>query len=169
MNRTKARLLALLGLVVIVTTYILTHLYSPPRSITRLDSNILQLIPAAGNKTQSDIRIVYAATGSYGSWNRLSFQGCPVSKCKLQSSGEFKYIEKADVVLFEYQPDIIYPPVPRETRQHQYWVLFTKEAPKTPYNTWQESVNGKFNLTVTHRRDSGIYEPYGRQPNFLVH
>ncbi|KAF6038431.1 hypothetical protein EB796_003267 [Bugula neritina] len=107
MNRTKARLLALLGLVVIVTTYILTHLYSPPRSITRLDSNILQLIPAAGNKTQSDIRIVYAATGSYGSWNRLSFQGCPVSKCKLQSSGEFKYIEKADVVLFEYQPDII--------------------------------------------------------------
>ena len=76
------------------------------------------------------------------------------SKCRLVRSNWASW-KQSKVVLFH---GMTLPKIPPPKPQGQIWVLYLHEAPTIApmFKIWK----GLFNLTMTYRRDSDIYDPY---------
>ncbi|XP_069690390.1 alpha-(1,3)-fucosyltransferase C-like [Periplaneta americana] len=88
--------------------------------------------------------------------------GCAVSSCSITDRIDGQNIkpEDFDAILFHMVVGTVPLAVPPKRKSHQRYVFFTLESPSTnsydlkPYNDF-------FNWTMTYRRDSDIWRPYG--------
>ncbi|XP_069692392.1 alpha-(1,3)-fucosyltransferase C-like isoform X2 [Periplaneta americana] len=88
--------------------------------------------------------------------------GCAVSSCSITDRMDGQNIkpEGFDAILFHMVVGTVPLAVPPKRKPHQRYVFFTLESPATnsydlkPYNDF-------FNWTMTYRRDSDIWRPYG--------
>ena len=90
--------------------------------------------------------------------------GCPVWQCESYDS-EMEELEipdeDFDAVLF-HEPSWPYKHIPPKRSPHQLYVFWTMEPPtrQRPTLKWKK-FNKFFNWTMTYRRDSEVFHPYG--------
>jgi len=84
--------------------------------------------------------------------------GCPVTNCI--ATDDPSQSEEADALMFHMRNVAQQTPYPKKRSPHQRYVFFLLEH---PYHQWNDlrPFNGFFNLTMTYRRDSDIFLPYG--------
>ncbi len=97
-------------------------------------------------------------------------------KCNLKNTCVFtddkKAIAKSSAVVFHWY-DLVWGKkvsepweqrFPQYRREDQRWILFTRESPVwfgEVFNPAIKNMNNLFNWTMTYRKDSDIYAPYG--------
>lgn len=89
-------------------------------------------------------------------WSTTSLKGCAVPQCVI--SDDRRLLLDSDVVIFHGRDMPVALPTERSTNQR--WVYFIQE---NPYYTSPEpsTYNGVFNWTMTYKRSSDIWAPYG--------
>ena len=87
------------------------------------------------------------------------FSGCEYSNCVVQQCNKFKYVERANLLLFDTQSTSSVPIVPVAVRMTQTWVLHAMEAPAWSWNRVPEEFGTYIDVTDTYRSDSDIYRP----------
>ncbi|XP_076342411.1 alpha-(1,3)-fucosyltransferase 7-like [Tachypleus tridentatus] len=105
---------------------------------------------------------------SYGSDDLDPFALCSVRNCYIETNNERGLME-SDAVIFHLHriggPHKL-PLRPRMYPPLQRWVFFTDESPLNTFFLTHEyqmrDYNGVFNWSMTYRRDSDVYVPYGR-------
>lgn len=81
-----------------------------------------------------------------------------VARCTL--SDDRRTFQQADAVIIHHRDIVTGTPLPTEPRPHaQKWIWMNHESPTHTYSL--RSFEGLFNLTLTYRRDSHIFIPYG--------
>ncbi|KAA0202854.1 hypothetical protein HAZT_HAZT008540 [Hyalella azteca] len=116
----------------------------------------LQLVQADMQARPPDLPTFYFGVG------REPFlrAGCPVNRCYVTTDRtEVPYQEVDALVWIPLSPDKSFPPPPYRS-PHTRYVYFLWEPPCVEREDI-ERINGVFNYTMTFRRDSDIYNPYG--------
>ncbi|XP_067940944.1 4-galactosyl-N-acetylglucosaminide 3-alpha-L-fucosyltransferase FUT5-like [Watersipora subatra] len=114
--------------------------------------------------------VIYGATTPWDGmpWrNIFNVEHCKYSNCVTKGSNDFKGIEEAAVVVFS-EPVFIrngFPNLPWQVRQNQYWFMMTIESGVFGSHVFPADFNGRFNGSITPRRDATIYNPYGKIVN----
>ncbi|XP_022796601.1 LOW QUALITY PROTEIN: alpha-(1,3)-fucosyltransferase C-like [Stylophora pistillata] len=92
-------------------------------------------------------------------WPATSLQKCKVPWCIL--SDDRLLLRQSDAVIFhEEMSRTTSRELPRQRSTNQRWVYFVQENPH--YTTFESSkYNGVFNWTMTYKRSSDIWAPYG--------
>ncbi|XP_061188968.1 alpha-(1,3)-fucosyltransferase C-like [Saccostrea echinata] len=96
----------------------------------------------------------------YMSW--LDSINFVLSKCryKCRATGR-EGIAQSDAVLFHYQRhDLHVKDLPKKRNPNQIWIIYLLE-PTTYIERNIVELNGLFNWTMSHRRDSTVFAPYG--------
>lgn len=89
-------------------------------------------------------------------WSATSLQSCHVPWCII--SDDKQLLRESDAVIFHGRdmPNIL----PTERSTNQRWVYFVQENPH--YTSPEPSkYNGVFNWTMTYKRSSDVWVPYG--------
>lgn len=89
-------------------------------------------------------------------WSATSLQSCPVPWCIISDDKEL--LRDSDAVIFHGRdmPRVL----PTERSSNQRWVYFVQENPH--YTSPEPSkYNGVFNWTMTYKRSSDVWVPYG--------
>lgn len=88
-----------------------------------------------------------------------SFKNCLETNCEITSDRTRLF--ESDAVLFHMRT-LCMLDIPRNRTPNQKWIFFTLESP--PYSHFQgfNFMDNMFNWTMTYRRDSDIFIPYGR-------
>ena len=94
-----------------------------------------------------------------GALGSAPFQHCPVTNCHVTNiPTELPSVAEFDAVLFHLKDIVDFP---AERSPEQRYVVFTKESPDNHVGSL-EGFRAVFNWTMTYRRDSDIWTPYGR-------
>ena len=88
------------------------------------------------------------------------FANCPVKNCEVVNDKTL--IGKSDAVVFHAWDTKTEKDLPsKEVRTfNQRWVFFNNEPPSMTQQV--HSFNNVFNITMTYRRDSDVFNPYGK-------
>ena len=95
-------------------------------------------------------------------WSPTSLQSCPVPWCII--SDDKGLLRDSDAVIFHGRdmPSVL----PTERSTNQRWVYFVQENPH--YTSPEPSkYNGVFNWTMTYKRSSDVWVPYGSYRTIL--
>lgn len=95
-------------------------------------------------------------------WSETSLQSCPVPWCII--SDDKGLLRDSDAVIFHGRdmPSVL----PTERSTNQRWVYFVQENPH--YTSPEPSkYNGVFNWTMTYKRSSDVWVPYGSYRTIL--
>lgn len=112
------------------------------------------------------VKVILLWSPLFEGWNFLqvgkhSFEEsqCPETRCEITDDRR-RFLE-SDAVLFHVRT-LSMLDLPKNRTQEQKWVFFSLEAP--PYSRFQgfDFMFGMFNWTMTYRKDSDVYIPYGR-------
>ena len=88
--------------------------------------------------------------------------GCPVANCI--ATADRSQSHEADALMFHMRNVNRQTVYPQERLSHQRYVFFLLE---NPHHQWNDlgQFDGFFNLTMTYRRDSDVFMPYGKIEN----
>lgn len=117
------------------------------------------------SQKNSSLKYILYWNEFYGSMNfewgngQLPFQtaNCSFSNCFGTSDKTLIPIDRFDAILFHVQTAVSWP---KARSPHQNYVFVTKEAPIYLFNSLR-GFNNYFNLTMTYRRKSDFWIPYG--------
>lgn len=116
------------------------------------------------NKLERKVILLWSPL--FDDWNFLnvgnhSFKdfSCPETRCEI--TADRRRLLESDAVLFHVRT-LSMLDLPRNRTRDQKWIFFSLEAP--PYSRFQgfDFMVGMFNWTMTYRKDSDVYIPYGR-------
>ena len=90
-------------------------------------------------------------------------KGCPVTNCFVTADSKLMSEHEYDAIIFfieHMMGGLISPPNQNHRKPSQHYVMFLMEG---PLNEWFpfEKYKNFFNWTMTYRRDSDFYTPYG--------
>lgn len=126
--------------------------------------NYVYTVTGETNRTRSirKIKIILTWTEFFNEkdWlpQNLSELNCRVSDCAVTS--DRKLLKDSAAVVLHWR-DVNLQDLP-ESDGDQVWILYNKESPMhTPRNVLT-TLSGRLNWTVTYRRDSDFFSPYGR-------
>ena len=93
--------------------------------------------------------------------NYSDFKNCEYSNCVYKRSVYSTGSVNADIVLFVFKSHLASRTkhLPKH-RKSQLWIALSHESPAFPFNQWKSHLNN-INGTMTYRRDSNLYLPFG--------
>ena len=118
-----------------------------------------------GNSYKKTIMTIQASTDVFGWIHRFKysfdFKNCEYSNCVYKHNVIFTGKVSADIILVEFQSNLITrtKQLPKH-RENQLWIAFGHESPVQPHHRWKSHLNN-INGTMTYRRDSNLYFPWG--------
>lgn len=122
--------------------------------------------------TKKDIKKILVWTTFFGqTWFEKLFSGplknCPFNCTVTKDKNE---IYTSDVVIFHLMDLTIWTQMPTYRSREQIWLLFGAETPVYTdiYSAYLRRWRRKFNWTMTYRKDSTIYSPYGSYKNWTI-
>jgi hypothetical protein len=136
----------------------------------RAHSYLRQRELVKGQGPESEFKLIYGATPSNMDWNWLNFDECEYTNCVVKKYEENRIYKDADIVIMEQAFTLSYVQLQSLelamlNRSDQLWIFFTHEAaiytPPEYGRTPNILIDGWFNATMTFRRDSDVYYPYG--------
>lgn len=115
----------------------------------------------------TDIKVICTSGNSHVDYNALTFNHCPHSNCVAKSLPSNMNLSKIhmNILIFHYGQFKELTAIPQlewQTRQNQLWILAAWESWAWPKYQWSKRVDGIFNASMTYRRDSDLYWPYGK-------
>lgn len=90
-------------------------------------------------------------------YGRDPFKNCPVSNCA--TTNQRSFLNRSSAVIF-HPVEFSDLDLPQARSPQQLWVFFMLESPPHTGGVFTESTRGLFNITMTYRRDSDIFQPY---------
>eukprot|EP00096_Caligus_rogercresseyi_P009651 TRINITY_DN3306_c0_g1_i1.p2 TRINITY_DN3306_c0_g1~~TRINITY_DN3306_c0_g1_i1.p2 ORF type:complete len:397 (-),score=104.04 TRINITY_DN3306_c0_g1_i1:859-2049(-) len=117
---------------------------------------------------EKDLKVILAWNEAYGGKvydigsGREAFYKykCPETRCMLTDDRGLRDVEDFDAILF-HQRSFKWEDIPTKRSPHQRYIHWVIESAQYVYMDIA-SLNGFFNWTMTYRRDSDFYLPYGR-------
>lgn len=133
---------------------------SAPKSRSGVGFNGSVVVLPSQVLPESDIKLIYMATRSFKHFEQLDFSKCEYHNCVSEKNIAGIYPTDADIMIFEYHRFFFTKPprMPWRDRSRQIWILYSQES----YSSWNWRLNGKFNATMTFRRDSDLVLPYAK-------
>ncbi|XP_037285973.2 alpha-(1,3)-fucosyltransferase C [Rhipicephalus microplus] len=119
------------------------------------------------NKLLTDFPRIIMWTKFFGQWygslsdNRVGEVLVENCRAKCLVTNDPRMVEYSDVVLLHVR-DMSVTDFPTQRLDWQKWVFYLMEAPPNTKFKDFNLVNDKFNWTMSYRKDSDVYVPYGR-------
>ncbi|CAC5410837.1 FUT-1 [Mytilus coruscus] len=107
------------------------------------------------NASETSFTILFYATPVWFSPKSFDFDKCSYRNCKLTEDKQL--LSTSEAVIFHHTSFLALPEKPNG----QVWIFATLESPYLTYTRFKtDKLKGKFNWTMTYRKDSEGFSPY---------
>ncbi|CAC5417657.1 unnamed protein product [Mytilus coruscus] len=120
------------------------------------DMKIAHKQPQTTWSNTSNFTILFYAYPSYFNAKYIVFDKCKYTNCKVTT--DKKVFTKSDAVIFHHNEMSTSP----NKLNGQIWIFASLESPYNTYKTFRnDAFKMKFDWTMTYRKDSEVFAPYG--------